>query len=162
MEILIKALVISLFCVGLCIISSPGMIFYFLRMPYDWLKARNSSIDVLIKVSTDTMKLINIYYEKNEKKSDDDITKDGIKRGFNDVIKKHNHDLTRLRAKKRYNWLIYVLKPIIGCCTCMASVWTIAIELGYYNTFTLQSIIIAFVVAALNSIIHAYYEKLTK
>jgi len=101
MEILIKAIIISLFCVGLRIISSPGMLLFFLRMPYDW-------------------------------------------------------------AKDRSKVLHYLLKPVIGCGTCMASVWTIAIELGYYGAFTLQSVIIAFVVAALNSIIHAYYEKLNK
>lgn len=101
MEILIKAIIISLFCVGLRIITGKGMILFFLRMPYEW-------------------------------------------------------------AVDRSKILTYALKPIIGCCTCFASFWTIAIELGYYNTLTLQSVIIAFVVAALNSVIHAYYEKLTK
>ena len=101
MDILIKALIISLFCVGLRIISSPGMIFYFLRMPYEWSQTHSQ----LLK---------------------------------------------------------YILKPVIGCGTCMASVWTIAIEIGYYNsTFTVQSVIIAFIVAALNSLIYAYYEKIS-
>ena len=101
MDILLKALIISLFCVGLRIISSPGMIFYFLRMPYEWSQTHSQ----LLK---------------------------------------------------------YILKPVIGCGTCMASVWTIAIEIGYYNnTFTVQSVIIAFIVASLNSIIYAYFEKLT-
>jgi hypothetical protein len=101
MEVLIKALIISGFCIGLRIISSPGMIFYFLRMPYEW-------------------------------------------------------------AEKNSNPLKQVLKPVIGCGTCMASVWTLAIELGHYHTFTTESVIIAFVVAALNSIFYAYYEKLVK
>lgn len=101
MDILIKALIISLFCVGLRIISSPGMIFYFLRMPYEW-------------------------------------------------------------SQRHSQLLKYLLKPVIGCGTCMASVWTIVIEFGYYNsTFNIELIIIAFIVAALNSIIYAYFEKLT-
>jgi coenzyme F420-reducing hydrogenase gamma subunit len=102
MDILIKALIISLFCVGLRIISSPGMIFYFLRQPYEW-------------------------------------------------------------AQRHCNILKHLLKPVIGCGTCMASVWTIAIELGYYNgTFNAELVIIAFIVAALNSLIYAYFEKITQ
>jgi len=101
MDILLKALLISLFCVGLRIISSPGMIFYFLRMPYEW-------------------------------------------------------------SQRHSQLLKYILKPVIGCGTCMASVWTIVIELGYYNnTFNAELIIIAFMVAALNSLIYAYFEKLS-
>ena len=101
MDILLKALIISLFCVGLRIISSPGMIFYFLRQPYEW-------------------------------------------------------------SQRHSQLLKYILKPVIGCGTCMASVWTIAIEIGYYNnTFSVQSVIIAFIVAALNSLIYAYYEKIS-
>jgi len=123
MEILIKALIISLFCVGLRIISGPGMLLYFLRMPYEYYK----NYGVWAK-----------HFEMNE-----------------------SFELPQ-SAIRRYNLASYLLKPIIGCGTCMASVWTIVIELGYYNTFTIQSVIIAFVVAALNSIIHAYYEKLTK
>lgn len=34
-EIIFTSVVISMFCVGLRIISSPGMIFYFLRSPYE-------------------------------------------------------------------------------------------------------------------------------
>lgn len=101
MEILIKSLVISLFCVGLRIISSPGMLLYFLRQPYEW-------------------------------------------------------------AQNKTNILKHLLKPVIGCGTCMASVWTIAIELTYYNELSLKTFIIMFIVAALNSILYAYYEKLTK
>lgn len=123
MEILIKSLIISLFCVGLRIISSPGMLLYFLRMPFDYYK----NYGVWAK-----------HFEINE-----------------------DFELPN-KIKNRYNLATYLLKPIIGCGTCMASVWTVAIELGYYNTFTIQSVIIAFVVAALNSIIHAYYEQLNK
>ena len=100
MELLIKSLTISLFCVGLRIVSSPGMILYFLRMPYEWAQKNNKA-------------------------------------------------------------LTWILKAVIGCGTCMASVWTIAISFVYYNTLELETIVIIFVVAALNSVIYGIFEKLT-
>lgn len=56
---------------------------------------------------------------------------------------------------------VYLLKPIIGCTTCMASVWTIVIDYTYFelNKYT---ILTAFIVAALNSLIYALYVKLDK
>lgn len=38
MELITKSILISLAIVGLRIISSKGMILYFLRMPYEWLR----------------------------------------------------------------------------------------------------------------------------
>jgi len=97
MDILEKTLIISLFCVGLRVISSEGMILYFIRKPY----------------------------EKGSK-------------------------LTKA-----------ILKPIIGCVTCFAGIWTIIIELSYYS-LSKYTILTIFMVACLNSIIYALYEKLIK
>ena len=99
MDMLIKSLIISLACVGLRIVSSPGMILYFLRMPYEW--AQNES-----------------------------------------------------------DMLTYILKPVIGCVTCMASVWTLVIEKVFYSGLNKATILIIFIVAALNSIIYGIYQKI--
>ena len=56
---------------------------------------------------------------------------------------------------------IYILKPIIGCTTCMASVYTILISYLYFEVTT-WTVLQIFIVACLNSIIMAYYEKLNK
>jgi len=96
MDILEKALIISLFCVGLRIISSEGMILYFIRKPY----------------------------EKGSK-------------------------LTKA-----------ILKPIIGCVTCMSGIYTIIIELSYYS-ISKWTILTIFIVAAFNSIIYALYELIS-
>lgn len=162
MEILIKALVISLFCVGLRIISGEGMLLYFLRMPFDKIKERNKENIHFIEEIKKLLSTMGKEYNKILELSDADATKEFMSKGFEDGIKFHKTKLKELRNHKTKDWLLYIMKPVILCSTCMASFWTVVIELGYYNTFTLQSIIIVFVVAALNSIIHASYEKLSK
>ena len=79
--ILIKSLTVSLFCVGLRIVSSEGMILHFLRKPYEYLE---------------------------NLKNEDDISELG-------------------------NFYMYLMKPIIGCTTCMASVWSVVIDYYYFN-----------------------------
>ena len=96
-ELLEQSLIISLAIVGLRMVSSKGMILYFLREPFENLTG----------------------------------------------------------------WKQYVMKPFILCTTCMASVWTIAISYSYYS-ISRYTIIQIFIVACLNSIIFAYYEKLNK
>lgn len=44
MEIIVKAIVISSFCVGLRITSDDGMILEFLRYPYKWLQGKDLNI----------------------------------------------------------------------------------------------------------------------
>lgn len=62
---------------------------------------------------------------------------------------------------KKLSIPIYILKPIIGCVTCMASVYTLLIEHFYFGNIDKWTILIIFIVACLNSIIYAFYEKLT-
>lgn len=112
--IIIKSVIISLAIVGLRVVSSRGMILYFLRMPYEWL--------VENEVKEDWCNSITI-------------------------------------TNKLYTLLIYLLKPIIGCCVCMASVYTIAIDYYYYD-LSKWTVLTIFMVATLNSIIFALYEKI--
>jgi len=64
------------------------------------------------------------------------------------------------RDRVMYQFLIYILKPLIGCITCMASVYTIVMELTFWNLswWTIPTI---FIVATMNSIIFSTYNKLT-
>mgnify|MGYP007059577415 CR=1 FL=1 len=101
MELIIKSFIISLAIVELRIFSSPGMILFFLRMPYDY---------------------------------------------FND----------------RSKVITYLLKPVIGCTTCMASVWTLVIDAFYFERLNKWTILTIFIVACLNSIIMALYERISK
>jgi len=166
---------ISMFCVGLRIISSPGMIGYFLRKGYDA-----------------NAKRINLI-QKNIETIDQDIQNHEAARmkyllsergpvvpGLEDskkikVITAHidNQKVDRARAVialrplKRENLF---LKPIIGCGTCMASVWTLVLfpfacvlQLGEWPTISawfVASVFIMFIVAAMNSLIIAVYDYL--
>jgi len=117
---------ISLFCIGLRIVSSKGMILYFLRKPYDF-----------------------VCKEINE-----------IKRIYNLIDNKDSKPLLAEHVKmeiRYYSILQYILKPIIGCVTCMASFWTIV--WGFYYQFTIvEFFMVALPVAALNAVGFAVYE----
>ena len=64
---------------------------------------------------------------------------------------------------KRLSIMIYLLKPVIGCGTCMASVWTIVWWwLMMDEPFSQFFVLTAFAVATLNSLIFALYEVMTK
>lgn len=165
MDIIIKSLIISFACIGLRIISSPGMILYFLRMPFDKLKEGNAENKHII--GNCRSKIEQAEFGINDTINDKHIDPKGdwgrnLMKGYRLQIESLKLDILKLERRKTYNWLLYAMKPVILCVTCMSSAWTIVIELGYYNTLSLQSVIIAFVVAALNSIIYASYEKLTK
>lgn len=53
---------------------------------------------------------------------------------------------------------MHIMKPIIGCCTCMASVWVIVIDYFYFNSLNKWTVLIIFVVACLNSLFYATFE----
>lgn len=174
-KLMLISLIISLAVVGLRIISSPGQILYFLRRPYDKLSDRmkkhnaalgriNTSITqanamkilvgadkpVVLKKGTDPTVLVGETKENFLLRTDMRI---GELKGEYSVSSK-------LIGKTQL--YIHLLKPIIGCCTCMASVWTlIIIPVFFMPFFNINIILIMFVVAAFNSIIYAVYEKLT-
>ena len=92
-----ESIIISLFYIGLRIITSKGMIGYFMRKPFENL----------------------------------------------------------------IGWKQYVMKPLLMCVTCFASFYTIVISYFYFEP-SQWTILQVFIVATLNSIIFAYYEKLQK
>ena len=52
----------------------------------------------------------------------------------------------------------YIMKPIVGCITCMSSFWSLIISFFYFQIdFTIIPVI--FMVAGLNTIIYRFYEK---
>ena len=107
MELLIQSIIISLFCVGLRIVSGQGMILWFLRFPYIYLQ---------------------VLKEENELKPAGTI-------------------------------LHYILKPVIGCVTCMSSVWGVTLSYIYYE-LNLKTILVIFIVAYLNTFLYNVNDKL--
>jgi hypothetical protein len=53
--------------------------------------------------------------------------------------------------------LINVLKPVIGCITCMASVWSLVISYCFYRV-DYSIIVVIFMSAALNTLLYKIYD----
>lgn len=128
MEILEKALIISLFCVGLRIISRKGMILYFLRMPYESIKKEIKFIRKLNKQKKWLTQEENLFS------------------GLLKICYVLNMAIIR-----------FILKASIGCVTCMSGTYTIILELSYYS-LSKWTVLTIFIVACLNSIIYGIYE----
>jgi hypothetical protein len=167
------SLFISLFCVGLRIISSPGLILYFLRKPYDNL---NTELKRIVANVTNIDKDIANHEEAKEKIKltaaikNQELSAD--QKGRIIIIQKHIDDQWVERGKmvmkqKPVINKINILKPIIGCGTCMASVWTLiwfipGLYLAELNLNVLFIFPTMFIVAAMNSLFYALYELMTK
>jgi len=164
--LIITTIMISLFCVGLRIISSKGMIFYFIRKPYEWL---DKHIDNLKEHKTgDVEHRENIKKELAEaiessvlgsgrKGGDEEYQRiEKILRDMDVIIFKTSMSLLRAKIAK------CILKPIIGCTTCMASVWTVVwytFVNGYGGDTTDFVIVLVMMGAAfLNTVFYSLYE----
>ena len=130
--LLIKSLIISLVCVGLRMVSSKGMIFYFLRWPYDRLQKHLKKEKKFLKFLKKATTVPKIPVTTTEK-----------------II-------------LFYKTLIYILKPFIGCVTCMASVYSLAIDWHYYGHCDRYKVLLIFMVACLNTLFYTLFEKLNK
>jgi hypothetical protein len=172
-HLILTSIIISLAIVGLRIISSPGMILYFLRKPYDRLsdKMRNHN---------QTLGRLNTQITKNKAliilvENDKPVNTVG---GEVKILEGSEKENTILKTEKAMRELkgelsvtkktigktelfIYLLKPVIGCCTCMASVWTLVLLPIFYTGIDFKIPVIMLIVAAFNSLIYAAYERIT-
>lgn len=109
-------ILISMASLGFRCITDKGMIFYFLRKPFDKLIEMNKLIS--------------------------------------------NTHSVRPRNPNKYDWIIYLAKPVILCSTCMSSVHTLVwwpILVGEYTLFTIVTMLS---VAFLNTLLYLIIEKL--
>ncbi len=130
----------SLFCLGLRIVSDKGKMLYFLRWPYKAVERK-----------------IETYKEKIKKMNGSTMWVD-IK-GCSISNKQYYNSYKHLYG---YTFLKYLLSPIIGCVTCMASVYGILIYLHYLSFDIVELLICCLGAAALNAFAYAIYEKLIK
>lgn len=104
-EILLLAITISGLSLGFRAITSPKMIFYFLRKPFDKLSERK--------------KYYNDWLESIDKELDDDS------------LKEDHEDLREIRVTvldykpDKFDWILYLGKPVILCATCITSLHTL-------------------------------------
>ena len=78
---------------------------------------------------------------------------ESFRKPYTDLLEINEDDLNQL-GKISY----IVLKPIVGCITCMSSFWTLILSYFYFS-ITPRTILVIFIVAGLNSILYKIYEK---
>jgi len=165
-EILLISLVVSLFCVGLRFISSKGMILYFLRQPYEKLENRlkhKKSTKAILHSNFNTFKneldrLLNLPLEEQDQKRIVTTQHAVIesKSSYDEYLRKTNWIILVM------NVTLYILKPIIGCGTCMASVWTIVWWTYMDLEWTPRIFLVMFIAAAGNTLVIQLFDLMKK
>jgi hypothetical protein len=139
-QILLTIITISAFCLGLRTITDDGMILWFARKPYDY------TTKILQTIAVD------IYNNKKLRESCGKEKQIEIQ-----------WTLDCLRTEKIFfKVLLYLMKPIIGCCACFASVWGLFVfySLNGLSTDLWKEIIICCISASfINYFCWTYLEK---
>lgn len=153
-------ILISMASLGFRCITDKGMIFYFLRQPFDKISERKKAIE---KEILEAKKLQETY----QKIVDSNIKEFGKDHLYTSMYKDHQSKIFAARtiivmsqSPAKYDWLIYCMKPVILCGTCMSSVHTLIwwpILVGEYTLFTIVTMLS---VAFLNTLLYLIIEKL--
>lgn len=153
-------ILISMASLGFRCITDKGMIFYFLRQPFDKISERKKAIE---KEILEAKKLQETY----QKIVDSNIKEFGKDHLYTSMYKDHQSKILAARtiivmsqSPAKYDWLIYCMKPVILCGTCMSSVHTLIwwpILVGEYTLFTIVTMLS---VAFLNTLLYLIIEKL--
>lgn len=160
MNIFETIILITMASLGFRCITDKGMIFYFLRKPFDKISERKKAIE---KEILEAKKLQETY----QKIVDSNIKEFGKDHLSTSMYKDHQSKIFAARtiivmsqSPAKYDWLIYCMKPIILCGTCMSSVHTLIwwpILVGEYTLFTIVTMLS---VAFLNTLLYLIIEKL--
>lgn len=174
--LLLISIFVSLFCVGLRIISSKGILLYFLRRPYDLMENdRRRLLKKVTDMDADIFKHIQEIemLRSGEKRMSDnpEISKKIADQRIifiQEYIKSMLPFNNNVKKKvKQLDLKIGILKPIIGCGTCMSSFW---VFIFWFPCLTLTNLPIdsiesywgivpvMFITATFNSIILAVYD----
>lgn len=154
--ILLTSLYISLFCAGLRIISSKNMILYFLRWPYDRARGRVSVREAVIGTRERIVKEKENEIERI-KHEEGEVTLEVYE--INSTIDSINIQLEKDKSfVVKMKILIYLMKPIIGCGACMASLYTLLYFWNFDLVMDDKMILVMFISAAFNAIIIGTYE----
>lgn len=161
------ALLISLASLGFRVITGKGMIFYFLRKPFDeigktykQLKGNKEGIEATIRDFTED--IIGINKKPDNWQDFNNRTKKEVLIDWRKKLKDAEAKLKRLKKYRLTPVIIYLMKPVILCSTCMASVHSIIwfpYLVGEYNK---DIIIVALIAAILNTVIFTAFELMTE
>lgn len=125
MNILYIALIISLACLGVRAVTDKGMIFYFLRKPFDRVQERNDQLSEEVE----------------------ELRKADIGYGTSSLFR-YDH------FKLLIQWsVLYLMKPVFMCSTCMASLHTLIwFPILTGELFTYKLILVMLIVSIFNTI----------
>lgn len=161
---IVFAIAVSLFCVGLRIITSKGKILYFLRWPYEWLeKFDDVEFGGLESDKEFRTKLENEYSDMMIQLAKGETTNERVQEKLGQI-----RSMDKLIMKSEWKLFLsgvaqWIMKPLWICSTCMASVWTIVWyfilnDYPFTNGYILDIAVSMGAVAFLNSIFYALYE----
>lgn len=145
MNILYISLLISLATLGIRAITGKEMIFYFLRKPFDNLSERLTRRNSLIDEMSSLQKRINSQKQFKLKDYND------IEKRITEVLIEIDF-IDRHHNLKRHETILYIMKPIIICSTCMASVHTLVWWYVIGFEWDYRVILVMLIVAILNTI----------
>lgn len=151
-QLLIVALIISGASLGVRCITSPGMIFYFLIQPFDKITDRKRRLLSDIGKIEDKK----AYYKDLHSKGDISYDQLKNKQALLDTA------LVLMDNTHKYEWLSYIMKPILMCGTCMASVHTLIWWPVLIGDYTWSTVAVMLVVAFVNTIVYSLIELINK
>jgi hypothetical protein len=123
-QILLTIITISAFCLGFRTITDDGMIFGFIRSPFLYVRETLKDLKEKIEKEKNILKLWESVGTVEEKCFDRTKNKKEIE-----------WTIECLKDEKvLFQTLAYIMKPIIGCCACFASVW------GLFVFYTLNGL----------------------
>lgn len=159
-------ILISMASLGFRCITDKGMIFYFLR---GWLDRLKESQPRKWLIKKDNLRTEQLRYEREIEeirqfeyswRGAGGVTKEDQIVKWRMKIQKTKNERQSLKKHKFTPFLLYCMKPIILCGTCMSSVHTLIwwpILVGEYTLFTIVTMLS---VAFLNTLLYLIIEKL--
>jgi len=151
------ALIISFSSLGFRCITGKGMILYFLRKPFDDMSNRLK-----------THKAKREKWEGYIASRHETITKHGKNipeihtKGFKDDIEMAKQELLELGSKRYYEIILYIMKPILLCSTCMASVHTLIWFPYLTGHISWDIVLVSLIVAFFNTLFYSIVEIIQK
>lgn len=159
------SLIISLASLGIRAVTDKGMIFYFLRKPFDSFQlivdSRPSKQYILeeinrLKNDIEEMELLpddwkcQYHYEPGNEKF---YSKEERIQQWNDKLFTEQKKLFRQQFDWIYRFILYLMKPVFMCSTCMASLHTLIwFPIITGELFTYKLILVMLSVAFFNTI----------
>lgn len=152
-DVILVSIIISLASLGFRVITGKGMVLYFLREPFDKMAEKRNIAESEVNRWNEFIK------SRKEHLKQYDETPVENKKQFEKDIKTGEDKLNTLPNIERIDTILYIMKPVLLCSTCMASLHTLIwfpFVTGEIFTFVLPLTML--MVAFLNSILFEVYE----